>query len=284
MPGTGLDFDLLRSFVAVVDSGGFTRAAERLRVSQSTMSLHIRRLEEALGRSVLDRGPQLAPTAAGEVLLGYARQILRLVDEAGMALKEGEVEGRVRLGTPEDFATSHLPSVLAAFARSHPRVALDVRCDFTLTLLDGFGRGEFDLVLVKREPQGPGGGVPVWREPLVWVGVGDSLLPRDQVVPLVAAPPPDVYRSRAVAALEGVGRGWRVVYTSPSLAGIQAAVRAGLGVTILPRGLVPEDFTVLGRSHGLPPLPDAEIALLRAPALAPAAERLAEHLMRSLNS
>jgi DNA-binding transcriptional LysR family regulator len=284
------DFDLLRSFVTIVDSGGFTRAAERLDRTQSTVSLHIKRLEDGLGIRVFDRdGRTIALTPDGEVLLTYARRILTLANEACARLMERDVGGIVRLGTPEDFATTHLPDVLRRFSRAHPQVRLEVNCDFTVNLLDGFARGEYDLVLCKREPQGGGGGggdgIKVWREPLVWVASdrldGDPAAP----VPLVLAPYPDIYRKRALDALDRCARPWRIAYTSPSLAGVQAAVRAGLGVTILPKEMIAAGFHIVGAEHGLPDLADTEIALYRAPgALPKAAELLAEHIVRSLES
>ncbi|HYE47954.1 MAG TPA: LysR substrate-binding domain-containing protein [Azospirillaceae bacterium] len=286
-PGAALDMDLLRTFAMIVDCGSFTRAAERLGRTQSTISLQMKRLEDDLRHPVFDRTARgIHLTAAGEVLLTYARRILDLAGEARARLREPEMEGTVRLGTPEDFATVHLPEALASFSRANPRVRLDVRCDFTLNLLEGFARGEFDLVLVKREPQGPEGGVRVWREPLVWAGSPAFFRPAPDAgpLPLVLAPRPDVYRKRALEALEAAGLTWRIVYTSPSLAGIQAAVRAGLGITVLPREMVPDAFRVLGADAGLPRLEDTEIALYRAPGgLSRAAERLAEHLVRSVD-
>lgn len=276
------DLDLLRTFVAVTDCGGFTRAAERLGRTQSTVSLQIKRLEESLGRRLFHRNPRaLAPTIDGEVLLTYARHMLRLAEEAQARLADSGIGGAVRLGTPEDFATRYLPDVLSRFARSHPLVALEVNCDFTANLLDGFGKGEYDLVLCKREPQGPGGGIRVWREPLVWAAAAPTpAFHAAAPLLLVLAPWPDVYRKRALASLDAAGRAWRVTYTSPSLAGVQAAVRAGLGVTVLPREMVPEGLAPL---DGLPPLADTEIALYRAPGRpSKAAEMLAEHIVRSL--
>ncbi|HRK95334.1 MAG TPA: LysR family transcriptional regulator, partial [Rhodospirillales bacterium] len=168
---TNLDIDLLRTFATIADAGTFTRAGERLHRTQSTISLQVKRLEDLLGRQLLERNARMVRlTPEGEVLLSYARQILRTNDEAVSRLREPELAGVVRLGTPEDFATTHLPDVLAAFAKSHPRVALEVTCDLTLNLLARFHEGEFHLVLVKREPQAAAGGVRVWREPLVWVG------------------------------------------------------------------------------------------------------------------
>lgn len=222
-------------------------------------------------------------TSEGEVLLSYARQILRTNDEAVSRLREPELEGLVRLGTPEDFATTHLPDVLAAFAQSHPRVALEVTCDLTLNLLTRFHAGEFHIVLVKREPQGSAGGVRVWREPLVWVGNDRTAPASDEPLSLVVSPQPCVYRKRAIMALDAAHRPWRVAYTSTSLAGTQAAVKAKLGLTVLPKNMVASGLQVFAGSEGLPELKDTEIALHcgQRPA-ARHVERLAEHIVVSL--
>jgi DNA-binding transcriptional LysR family regulator len=278
------DFDLLRTFVAVVDNSGFTRAAERIGRTQSTVSLQIKRLEDGLGRRLFERdGRDLQLTADGEILLSYARQLLHMADEARSRILEPDVEGTVRLGTPEDFATFYLPDVLARFARTHPRVHLDVNCNFSFHLLDGFSRGEYDLVLVKREPQGPAGGVSVWRDVVVWVAGPKLVLNSSEPVPLVLAPAPDLYRKRAISGLQAMRRQWRVVYTSPSSEGLQAAVRAGLGVTVLSKDMVPDGLILLGAEQGFPVLADTEIALYQAPgALSRAAQLLAEHIVHSL--
>ncbi len=280
------DLDLLRSFVTIVDCGGVTRAAGRLGRTQSTISLQIKRLEDGLGKRVfLREGRGFELTADGDILLAYARRLLSLANEACTVLMEPEIGGVVRLGTPEDFATAHLPDVLWRFSRDHPQVALEVRCDFTVNLLDGFSRGEFDLVLCKREPQGAAGGIKVWREPLVWVASERLLFTPGVPVPLVLAPPPDLYRKRALEALDGCGRPWRIAYTSPSLAGIQAAVSAGLGLTVLPKDMLAPGFHIVGAEHGLPDPADMEIALYRLPgALPKAVELLAEHIVRSLEN
>lgn len=294
-PPSPFDLDLLRAFVAVAESGGFSRAAHRLGRSQSTVSLQIKRLETVLGRTVLARvggshkDAHLTPD--GEILLRYARDILALCDEAHARLGEASIAGTVRLGTPEDFATTHLPDVLAEFAITHPRVALEVTCDFTVNLLDGFAKGRYDLVLFKREPQkapaqAPDGGVGVWREVLIWVAGTALPVSIEDELPLVLAPAPDVYRRRAIAALEAGGWRWRVAYTSQSLAGLQAAVRAGLGVTVLPREMATPGLVTLDeKQSGLPHLPDTEIVLFRAPGKPPyAAQLLGTTLSRLWNA
>lgn len=280
---TNLDLDLVRTFLAVSEARSFTRAGARLGRTQSAISLQIRRLEAQLGQTLLSRDPRhVVLTETGEAFLPQARRLLRLNDDilAGMAAED--VEGEVRLGAPEDFATTHLPSVLGAFARSHPRVALSVTCDLTLNLLDRLRDGSLDLALVKREPLGPELGVRVWREPLVWVGLGPELIRPGLVTPLVVAPSPCVYRRRAITALEVDSRPWRAAYTSPSLSGQLAALRAGLGIAVLPRDMAPADLTLL--RDGMPDLADAEIALLKArTAVPPAADRLADFILSSLD-
>jgi len=282
-PRLPFDLDLLRSFVLIAEAGGVTRAAERLGRTQSTVSLQLKRLEDGLGQVLLDRERHFAPTANGELLLGYARRILALANEARARMTEPDVDGPVRLGTPEDFATMRLPDVLWRFARAHPRVALEVSCDFTANLAEGFERGAFDIVLLKREPRAATGGTLVWQETLVWASSERLVHDPEDPLPLVLAPSPDIYRRRALDALEAAGRPWRIAYTSPSLAGVQAAVRAGLGVTVLPKDMLLDGFTIVDAEFELPVLMRTEIALHRAPtSRGRASDLLAEHIVRSL--
>jgi len=284
MPGTRtLDLDLLRCFVTIAETGSFTRAGDRLGRTQSTISLQVKRLEDMLGRAVFARTPRsLSLTGEGERLLGPARQLLRLNDAAIAELFEPDITGRVRLGVPEDFATAHLPGVLAAFAKAHPLVELEVTCDLTLNLLAKFHAGDFDLVLVKREPSAPLEGMRVWREPLVWVARDQLAVVGLATIPLVVSPEPCVYRKRATDALDAMGRKWRVAYTSTSLAGSQSAVNAGLGITVLPREMVPPYLTAITDDAALPLLYDTEIALIEAPGLSSTAHRLAQHIVAAL--
>jgi DNA-binding transcriptional LysR family regulator len=278
-----LDIDLLRAFVTVADLGSFTRAAESLLRRQSTLSLQIKRLEDGLGRRLLDRSSrQVRMTPEGEGLLGQARSMLELNDRLVASLDEPALAGTVRLGTPEDFATTHLPQVLARFAQAYPAVQLEVTCDLTLTLMGRFRQGDFDLVLVKREPERSDRGVRVWREPLVWVAAQHSVLPETGPLPLVVSPPPCVYRKRATDSLNRARRRWRVAYSCASLAGQHAAVRAGLGVTVLPKDMVPPGLATIERRSLLPDLHDTEIALLAARGLTQPARRLHDHIVRSL--
>ena len=284
MSGTRtLDLDLLRCFVTIAETGSFTRAGERLGRTQSTISLQVKRLEDQIDRAVFLRTPRsLRLTPDGERLLGPARQLLRLNDATIAELFEPDMTGRVRIGVPEDFATAHLPTVLSGFAKAHPLVELEVTCDLTLNLLDRFHEGAFDLVLVKREPSAQLEGVRVWREPLVWVARDQLAVAGQSTVPLVVSPEPCVYRKRAIDALEAVGRKWRVTYTSTSLAGSQSAVNEGLGITVLPREMVPPFLMPIVDDPDLPPLYDTEIALIELPGLSQTAHRLALHIIAAL--
>src|SRR5712671_1764324 len=164
-----LDLELLRSFVSVVDAGGFTRAGERVHRTQSTVSQQIKRLEEDVGQPLLNRtGKDVTPTEAGERLLSYARRLLSLAEEARDVVSRPEHEGAIRLGVPEDFAAYRLAKLLAAFSRSHPTLRLDVRADQSANLRRDLERGELDLALFKRTA-GEKSGIAVWPERVHWV-------------------------------------------------------------------------------------------------------------------
>lgn len=275
-----LDLDLLRAFVTVVETRSFTRGAQRLGLTQPAVSLQIRRLETQLRVPLIDRGGRsVGLTTEGAALLPQARRLLRLNDEIVATLGEGDLEGEVRFGAPEDIATHHLSGILGAFARSHPRIRLSVTCDYTANLLEQMSSGMLDMALIKREPVGPDLGVRVWREPLVWVALDASLAAADPL-PLIVAPAPDIYRKRALAALQLAGIAFRPAFTSPSLAGQMAALRAGLGVGVLPAAMTPRDLTVLG--DPMPALSDSEIALVSARGAGGPASLLAQEVLRAL--
>src|SRR5215510_6501526 len=230
-----LDLELLRSFVSVVDAGGFTRAGERVHRTQSTVSQQIKRLEEDLGQLLLHRnGKEVTPTEAGERLLSYARRLLSLAEEARDVLARPSSEGAIRLGIPEDFAAYRLAKLLASCTRARPGLRLDVRADQSLDLKRDLERGDIDLALLKRDA-GEKGGIAVWPERVHWVtSKANPIDTKASSVPLVFFPTGCLYRTRAIHAIEAAGRNWHMAYTSSSLSGIQAAVAAGLGLSILP--------------------------------------------------
>lgn len=295
-PETGfmqdIDTALLRSFTILAETRSFSRTAERIGRSQSAVSTQIQKLEEMLGCTLFDRDRRnVRLTEEGEKLLGYASQILRLSEAMIHRFREPDVAGEVRFGSPEDFATFYLPEILASFSESFPRVLLHVNCDLTLRLIDGFEGDQYDLIIIKQDPDRlyPGSR-PLWRERLVWVG-GPACTPamgfadacrgfghRAHPVPLVLSPSPCVYRQRAVTALDAAQAPWTVAYSSPSLAGATAAVKAGLGFSVLPRNMVPKELVAFEGGDGWPALGDAAICVLASERLDAAATALSEFI------
>ena len=280
-----LDLELLRSFVSVVDSGGFTRAGERVHRTQSTVSQQIKRLEDDIGQPLLNRtGKDVTPTEAGERLLSYARRLLSLAEEARDVLAGPSKEGAVRLGIPEDFAAYRLTKLLASFSRSRPGLRLDVRVDQSTYLRRDLERGELDLALFKRSA-GEKGGIAVWPERVHWVTSKTHPIDAEiRSVPLIGFPTGCLYRSRAIHAIESAGRAWHMAYTSSSLTGIQAAVAAGLGLSILSEIAIQADHRVLTAKDGFAPIDKTEVALVAFPDASPATLRLADRLAEFCNT
>ncbi|WP_441233435.1 LysR family transcriptional regulator [Bradyrhizobium sp. 930_D9_N1_4] len=274
-----LDLELLRSFVSVVEAGGFTRAGERVHRTQSTVSQQIKRLEEDVGQVLLHRdGKDVRPTEAGERLLSYARRLLTLAEEARDVLREPEGEGAIRLGIPEDFAAYRLANLLGAFSRSHPGLRMDVRADQSKNLSRDLERGELDLALFKREA-GAKGAIAVWPERVHWVtSKSHPVDVNAPSVPLIGFPLGCLYRAGAIHALESAGRAWHMSYSSSSLAGIQAAVAAGMGLSILSEMSIQSDHRVLTAKDGFEPINRTEVALMAAPGASSATLRLADRL------
>jgi DNA-binding transcriptional LysR family regulator len=280
------DLELLRSFVSVVDSGGFTRAGERVHRTQSTVSQQIKRLEDDVGQPLLNRtAKDVTPTEAGERLLSYARRLLSLAEEARDVMARPGHEGAVRLGIPEDFAAYRLAKLLATFSRARPGLRLDVRADQSMYLRRDLERVELDLALLKRDA-GEKGGIAVWPERVHWVTSKthpiDSAAIRS--VPLIGFPAGCLYRARAIHAIESAGRPWHMAYTSSSLAGIQAAVAAGLGLSILSDMAIQSDHRVLTAKDGFAPIDKTEVALVASPGASPATLRLADRLAEFCNN
>jgi len=250
---------LLLSFVAVCDSNSFTRAAERVFLSQSTVSQQVRRLEEMLGKPLFERSShQVLLTEEGVKLLSYARRIIALNEEAHDALTGIWRDGVLRIGMPEDFAVP-TTGLLAEFSREHPHLRLDVASGLSADLHNAYAREELDLILVKqRRRQPPRAARP---EPLLWL---DSLaFPaiEQSPVPLAVFPLSGLYRDELCQALDNLGKRWRIGYSSASLAALTAASAAGLGVTLLPAGCRLPTHRVLGEAEGLPPIDSFELAL-----------------------
>jgi DNA-binding transcriptional LysR family regulator len=252
--------DLLRSFVAVAQTGSFTRAAERVHLSQSTVSQHINRLEDLVGKSLFERDTRTVRlTRDGESLQNYAVRILDLMTEAMEHLRAPALSGHVRLGLSEDFASTGLTSALAGFVRRNPEVELTIAIDMSGDLFRQLDEGRHDIVFAKRL-QGSRRGSVVRSEPLMWcVGSQASGLESYDVLPLALHPEPSVTRLRVLQALEAAGRPYRIVLSSFSLAALKAAVMAGLGVSAFVRFVMPEGLVRV--SGTLPELGALEFVL-----------------------
>lgn len=260
-----MDEFTLRCFLAVVETGNFTKAAQKVKRTQSAITQQMSSLEKSLGKRLFDRGKQMSLTKDGELFLPYAHKIFALHLEVMDRFKYPELEGEIRFGLPEDFAAMFLSDVLTDFSRLHPRILLNVECDLTLNLFERFKKGAFDMVLVKMSrPEDFPNGVEVWSEPLEWIGKNEYIQSLDKNVPLplVLSPQPCVYRASALQALEKSGIRWRTAFISPSYSGVIAAVNAGMGITALPRTMIPDTLEVI-QEEFLPSLPDIHVSLLK---------------------
>ena len=283
-----LDITLLRTFLVLSETRNFTQAADRIHRSQSAVSMQIVKLEELLGCTLFERDKRnVHLTPEGEKLRSYATQIINLSDNLLNQFQESEIEGNINFGSPEDFATYYMPEILSDFVHVHPYVTLNVKCDLTLTLIRDFEKKHHDLIVIKQEPGNiyPGAKA-LWREQLVWTGSDQSDLDKtfkqsikkycsnSGYMPLILSPPPCVYRQRALEALDKAGIPWKVIYTSQSYAGTIAAVKAGLGLTVFPRNMVPDTLVPLESQRGWPRLKDTVICLLARSKLTPATQML----------
>ncbi|BCP52450.1 LysR family transcriptional regulator [Kaistia sp. 32K] len=281
-----LDLDQLRTFVAIADAGSFTRAAESVHKTQSAVSMQMRRLEERLGKPIFGRDGRSAKlTEDGERLLGYARRMVRLSDETMAAFDDEELSGRVRLGTPDDYADRFLPEILARFSRSNPRVEVTVVCEPTVQLLECLRAGELDLGIITNTKGAPMTEV-VRQEPLLWVVSNHHQIEQEEVLPLALGRDTCCWRRSAIEALGPIGRRYRILYASNNSTAISAAVLAGLAISVLPESALRPGMRVLGEFDGFPRLPPCEIALMRAwnKPTSPIVEALAEHIVSSLDN
>lgn len=290
-----VDTAFLRTFVTLAETRSFSRTGTLVGRSQSAVSGQIKKLEETFARQLIERDTRnVRLTADGEKLLVYAREMIAAADAMLARFRTDDLSGEVRFGSPEDFTTAYLPDILAAFADAHPSVMLHVSCALTRTLIEDFEAGLHDLVIIKQSPERlhPGARA-IWREELVWVGPVLDSLPaafeearalfneRGRPLPMVLSPPACVYRERALGALDRAKAVWTSVFTSPSHAGCSAAVRAGLGYAVMPRGLIPPGVQVLS---GWPRLEDADLCLLEPTRPSPSAAALAAFIEDRMNA
>lgn len=286
---TNLDMDVLRALVIAMEHGGFARAAERLGRTQSAISLQMKKLEEQVGQPLFRKaGRTVALTDAGDLLLGYARRIVALNDEALSAARGRAMDGTVRVGFPQDLAERWLPAVLGSFHRAHPRIHVEAQVGRGRELRERVAHGALDLALAFGEIGGtPGipGASALAHLPVVWVTPKGFQGDPTASLPLALLDAPCMFRQHGIERLDGGGRPWRITFTSPSLSGLWAAVEAGLGVTVrTPLGL-PDTLSIPEPDGALPALGTVPLELHRAPSAAsPAVDRLCGILTESLGA
>lgn len=280
-----LDMDVLRTFVIGTDLGSFAKAADRLGRSPSAVSLHLRKLEEQIGQPLVRKqGRGLVLTEAGETLMGYARRILDLNDEARLALGGlAKLEGWVRVGVPQDFAETWLPSLLARFQRAHPKVRIEARVDRGAAMADAVGADALDLALTWGAMGKPDGQV-VGERRLAWIAASDHRIVDGEPLPLVAFESPCAFQHRATEALDAAGRPWRHAFSTSSLLGVWAAVRAGLGVTARTVDAIPSDLCDLHSDALLPDLGSLTLVLHRSPTRTPIADTFVDLLLDAVEA
>lgn len=278
-----LQLDWLRAFVAVVDAGSLTAAAPLVHRSQSALSMQLKKLEDAVGREVLARGPRhLALTATGVELLPHARRLLALHEDALTALHGPQVSGRLSLGAPDDYAVPYLTPVLRTFAGRHGGVEILLVCEQSTVLIPKVTRGEIDLAVVTRDR--PQRGELLFREPLAWVGAPAHEAWRREPLPVAVYEAGSKARQAALAALTQHRRAHRIVCNSSTVAGHLTAVESGLAVAVLTRCSVPPGLQILDSRHKLPPLPPMEVAVIRSKASlrSAAAEAMHTQILQTL--
>lgn len=276
-----LDLTALRSFVAIADAGGVTRAAGFLNLTQSAVSMQIKRLEDMLQVEVLDRsGRKVALTAAGEQLLGYARKMLSLNDEAFGRLTHNSFEGEIVLGVPHDIVYPNIPQVLQRFNRDYPKMKVTLLSSFTRSLIDQFGRGECDIILATQDSVGVGGETLV-ELPLVWIGAPGGQAWRQRPLRL-AFEYRCIFRQWAQAGLDKAGVSWEMAVESDNTRTIEASVSADLAVHTMLAGSEPQHLERIAHGGALPELACMKVNLYVAdPVHSPAVEALADLIRRA---
>jgi DNA-binding transcriptional LysR family regulator len=253
-----LDMTALRSFVTVAECGGVTRAAGQLHLTQSAVSMQIKRLEESLDQPLFDRsGRGVSLTAQGEQLLGYGRRILALNDEVWGRMTDQAFEGEIAFGVPHDIVYPHVPQILQRFAAEYPRVKVQLISSYTRGLQAQMARGEVDLILTTEGPPTKGGETLVTR-PLVWVGAPGGIAWRGRPLRL-AFEHACIFRSSVQNALNAADIPWEMAVESQQTRTIEASVSADLAVHAAIDGSLPHYMEVIRHGGALPALPEVHI-------------------------
>ncbi|MEP2704232.1 MAG: LysR family transcriptional regulator [Roseibium sp.] len=284
LPSSGtqlIDMELYRTFLVIAEMSSFSKASDLIGRTPSAVSMQIKKLETMLGVSVFVReGRTVRLTSEGEALLGYARRILMLNEEAVSLFVAPLVEGEVRFGAPSDFGTRFLPNILSRFARSHPGVNVDVHLDGSPRLDEMVQKNELDLVLCTARPgtKLAAGGEIVYSEPLVWVGLEGGIAYDRDPLPLAVSAPGCPWRRAARMSLDAVEKPYRISYTSFHSAGQEAALLADLAVAPFPASVVEPPLQVLDDRHGLPDIGDYQIIMKERGRAGRATHAFAEHV------
>ena len=280
-----LDIDQLQTFIAIVDAGSFTRAADKVFKTQSAVSMQMRRLEERIGKPLFVKdGRTNRLTDEGERLLGYARRMIKLNNETMAAFDDQKLEGAIRIGTPDDYADRYMPGIIARFAKTHPGVELYIECEPSSELSARLQRGELDVALVTHDPLLRSSEV-VRTEPLYWVTSMNHTVHEDPVVPLAVGRTSCRWRNLACSALDASGRDYQILFTSWSATVVASAVLSGLAVSLLPECAVRPGMRILSQLDGFPALAPAQIGLMRRPgAPATLVNAVCGHIAASLDN
>ncbi len=256
-----LSLDNLRTFVSVIEQGGYAKAGDFLGRSQPAISLQIKKLEEQLDRKLFTKvGQRHMPSADGNWLYPKAKELLELNDGIFRALTPAPLSGRLRLGIPNEFASTLLPGLIGEFSKRYPDVSLEVTSSLSRDLLHASRRNQFDLILALVNPDAKSDdGELVLEDDVVWVGDANRPFVGENI-PLVLAPDGCMYRSRVIDELKQQTRSWKISYTNADLSGLVAAIQQGLGITALARSSMPENLTVL-KDNRLPHLGKVNICL-----------------------
>ncbi|MEO9168814.1 MAG: LysR substrate-binding domain-containing protein [Aestuariivirga sp.] len=278
-----LEIDQLKTFLAIADTGNFTRAAEEVNKTQSAVSMQMKRLEETIGRPIFardGRGSRL--TSDGERLVDYARTLVAMNDEAVSNFSQPEITGTVRFGTPDDYADLFLPEILGRFSRTHPQVNVDVECLQSVDLASRIRNSELDLAVVTFNG-GEINGEALISADMVWVTSARHQTHTQEKLPLAASGVTCSWRKLTVEKLQENDRAFRVAYMSPNFATICAVVTQGLAVAAMPRICVKPGMRILTEADGFPSLGAFDIGLIHKPGkLSPAAQALAQHVREGL--
>jgi DNA-binding transcriptional LysR family regulator len=280
-----LDIDQLRTFIAIAETGSFTKAAEVVHKTQSAVSMQMKRLEERIERPIFARDGRASKlTEDGQRLLDYARRLVKLNVETIAAFSDAALSGRVRLGVPDDYADRYLPEIMARFSRAYPGVELTVLCESTLDLLERIDDNELDLAIVTN-CESRRASETFRRERLLWVTSNRHSIHAEEPLPLALGRPSCIWRRMAIEQLEAIGRPYRVLYSSSNAGAVAAAVLAGLAVSVLAESGLRPGMRVLTTADGFPDMPSCRIGLVRnAHESSALAEALAEHIISSLDN